>query len=138
MARPDAPGVRERLARLVARVPLDAADEARYQDERVASNRRSVRAVGLALIPCHPLSLALYWPANGPFAGDFHTTVFLLNLLAIPVAAGFAALVTFVEPRWSPWGWRGWASDLFALTYVLLTAGMSVNAQRLNGNINVY
>ncbi len=140
MGAPDVPGLLRRLGRLLAGVPLPGEGEERYQVERLARNRRNVRATVLALAPAHLLAFALYWPAGGPIQHlpEFRATVCLANLLIVPLALGLAALVTWVEPRWWPGRWRGWGTDLFALIYVLFSTGLSINAQRINGNINVF
>ena len=140
MGAPDVPGLLRRLGRLLAGVPLPGEGEERYQVERLARNRRNVRATVLALAPAHLLAFALYWPPGGPLPHlpEFRATVCLANLLIVPLALGLAALVTWVEPRRWPGRWRGWGTDLFALIYVLFSTGLSINAQRVNGNINVF
>lgn len=120
--------------------PLDAAAEVRYQAERVTGNRRRIRTAFNLLLPVHLVVAALYWPADGLHADPpgFKTAVFLLDVAMIPLAAGLVALLLYLEPRHAPRWWPGWSADLYALAYVLLGAAMSINAQRMNGNINVF
>jgi len=134
-----APSLRDRLTGRLVGARLSAEDEARFQEERRQRNRRNARGTVIALVPVHLLVAILYWPAGGPFAAvpEFDATVSMLHLAAVPIGIGLASVAVYAEPRWPP-GWRGAASLLFQLVYVLLATGLSINAQRHSGNINVF
>ena len=121
-------------------VPLSAADEARYEAERVLHNRRSIRAAAMVLLPIHALVALVFWPAGGLVDGasSFRGVICLADLLMIPLVLTSLGLLLVVEPRWSPRWWQGWAADLYALAYVLIGVALSVNAQRMNGNLNIF
>ena len=127
------------LARVVSGVPLEPAAEEVYERERRAHNRRAAVVVMLVLVPVHLLSVVVYWRDVGPRGApeDFHATVSLVHLLALPWIAALTALLVLVAPRWRRPGLTDAGTDLFALSYVLLGAVLSANAQRLNGNVNV-
>ena len=129
-----------RLLRLARGVALAPADEERYQHERGERNRRAIRAAIAILIPFHLLGAVLFWPAGGPIAqlGDFDATLCLVNIVVIPIVLGLVGLALYVEPGRPLGRWRSWATDLYALAYVLFGVALSVNAQRKNGNINLF
>ncbi len=127
------------LARVFATAPLDAPAEAAYERERRAHNRRAVIVMLLVMLPIHVLSVVAYWRDLGPWAApdDFHATVCLVHLLAIPWNLALLGWVALVGPRGRGPGLTDAGTDLFALTYLVLGAVLSANAQRLNGNLNV-
>jgi hypothetical protein len=128
------------LRKAWAGVPLSAEDEASYEQERLEHNRRIVRALVRVLVPIHALTTLMFWGALGPQGSSdlYRRAVVQIHLLAIPGSILVSWLVVWVEPRWHPGRWRGWAVDLFAGFYLLVAAALSTNAQRLNGNVNVF
>ncbi len=127
------------VTRTLRSASLDAAAEEVYERERRAHNRRAAIVVLLVLLPVHLTSVLVYWRDVGPWGApqDFHATVSMVHLLAIPWFVALLALLRFAAPRWTRPGLTDGGVDLFALSYVLLGAILSANAQRLNGNVNV-
>ncbi|MCC6997872.1 MAG: serine/threonine protein kinase [Deltaproteobacteria bacterium] len=128
------------LAAKLRGAELGADDEARFQAESLARNRRNVVTAVLALLPLHLLAALLYWPAGGPFTQlpSPMATACVINLAAMPAAGLLAVLVHWFEPRCSRGRWRGWGGPLFALLYVVLAAALAVNAQRIHGSTTAY
>src|SRR5262245_44104804 len=92
---------RARLLTAIRGVHLDPADEERYQEERIARNRRGIRTAASVLLPVHVLVAILYWPAGGPFADPttFESVVCLADLAMFPLVFGLVSLVWWVEPH---------------------------------------
>ncbi|MCB9570491.1 MAG: protein kinase [Kofleriaceae bacterium] len=134
-------GVRAAYRRVVHGVTLADDAEVVYERERMALNRRNIRVVTLATLALHAISVVVYARQAADWTDvprSFHATVAWVHLLALPLVTTLAALVSWVEPRRWPPGWRAWATDLYAFAYLMIGAALSINAQRLNGNVNVY
>jgi tRNA A-37 threonylcarbamoyl transferase component Bud32 len=128
------------LADAVRGVPLEPAAEDAFQRERLATNLDRIGMFTPLMVLVHLISIAVYRPRAGDQGESlaFHLVICALHVGALAVVGASWLLLSLDRRAPAIAAVKQVVTDAYVLLYVVFGAGLSANAQRINGNQNSY